>query len=271
MVKSILLHIHDDCGQAGRIAVALDLARAHQSHITCLQITPYNSYVVGDPFGGLYASSQLLDALQAREDEERRRIEHLLKAEGVSWDWEHIDGNVADALVSQARLADVLIVSRQEKGRDDAPPPLPIVADIAMHARAPVLVVPPGTAYFDAGGSVVIAWNGSIEAAHSLRLTLSFLRLAAEVNIIAVSNEESDFPSAAAGRYLARHGIASKLHEWPQEGRTIAQTLSDAAQQLAASSLVMGAYGHSRLRETVLGGVTRDLLSETSMPLLLAH
>lgn len=228
MVKSILLHIHDDCGEAGRIAVALDLARAHQSHITCLQITPYNSYVVGDPFGGLYASTQLLDALEAREDEERRRIEHLLKAEAVSWDWEHVDGNAVDALVSHGRLADVLIVSRQEKGRDDAPPPLPIVADVAIHARAPVLVVPPGTARFNADGPVVVAWNGSIEAAHSIRLTLSFLRLAAEVNIVAVSNEESDFPSAAAGRYLARHGIASKLHEWPQEGRTIAQTLSDA-------------------------------------------
>ncbi|WP_152542820.1 universal stress protein [Sphingobium sp. Ant17] len=116
-----------------------------------------------------------------------------------------------------------------------------------------------------------MAWNGSIEAAHSLRLTLSFLRVASEVHIVNISSDNNDFPPMDASRYLARHGIGSQLHEWPQEGCTIAQTLLDAAGELAASSLVMGAYGHSRLRETVLGGVTRDLLSDTSVPLLLAH
>ncbi|WP_152542818.1 hypothetical protein [Sphingobium sp. Ant17] len=135
-MKSILLHIHDDHGQTERLAVALDLARAHQSHITCVQVTPFNSYVVGDPFGGLYASSQLLEALQARDDEERERIEQRLKSEDISWDWEHADGNAADALVSRGRLADVLILSRQYKGQDDTPEPLPIVADVAIHARA---------------------------------------------------------------------------------------------------------------------------------------
>ena len=270
-MKSILLHIHDDHGQTERLAVALDLARAHQSHITCVQVTPFNSYVVGDPFGGLYASSQLLEALQARDDEERERIEQRLKSEDISWDWEHADGNAADALVSRGRLADVLILSRQNKGQDDTPEPLPIVADVAIHARAPVLVVPPGTTSFNASGPVVMAWNGSIEAAHSLRLTLSFLRVASEVHIVNISSDNNDFPPMDASRYLARHGIGSQLHEWPQEGCTIAQTLLDAAGELAASSLVMGAYGHSRLRETVLGGVTRDLLSDTSVPLLLAH
>lgn len=269
-MKSMLLHVHHDSGQEERLAVALDLARAHQAHITCVQVTPFNSYVIGDPFGGLYASSQLLGALQAHDAEERERIEHRLKNEGASWDWAHVDGNPADALVSCGRLADVLILSRQNKGQDDAAEPLPIVADVAVHARAPVLVVPPGTTCFIADNPVLIAWNGSIEAAHSLRLTLSFLRLATEVHIT-IASSGSDFPSTDASRYLARHGIASQLHEWPAEGRTIAQALSDAARDLGASSLVMGAYGHSRLRETVLGGVTRELLSDTSVPLLLAH
>ena len=205
------------------------------------------------------------------EDEERQRIEQRLKSEGISWDWEHADGNAADALVSRGRLADVLILSRQDKGRDDLPEPLPIVADVAIHARAPVLVVPPGATSFNADGPVVIAWNGSIEAAHSLRLALSFLRLATDVHIVTISSDNSDFPPTDASLYLARHGIASQLHEWPRQERTVAGALLDAARDLAASSLVMGAYGHTRLRETVLGGVTRDLLSDASVPLLLAH
>lgn len=269
-MKSILLHIHDDHGQAERLAVALDLARVHQAHITCVQVTPFNSYVVGDPFGGLFASLQLLETLQGRDEKERERIEQFLMAEGVSWDWQHVDGEAAHAVVSCGRLADLLILSRQDKGREGKSRPLPIVADVALHARAPVLIVPPGTTSFNAG-PVVIAWNGSIEAAHSLRLTLSFLRLATEIHIVTVPSDDGDVSPTDASRYLALHGICSQLHEWPQKGRTIAHALLDAARELAASSLVMGAYGHSRLRETVLGGVTRDLLSETSIPLLLAH
>ena len=271
MLKSILLHIHDDHAQDERLAVALDLARACQSHISCVQVTPFNSYIVGDPFGGLYASTTLLDALRTQEEEERVRVEQRLKSEDVTWDWSHGDGEAAHVLVSRGRLADVLILSREDKGRGDKPGPLPIVADVALHARAPILVVPPGTNGFRGDGPVVIAWNGSFEAAHSLRLTLSLLHMASEVHIVSVSDDAVDFPSTDASRYLARHGISSELHEWPRKGRSVARALSDAALELGASCLVMGAYGHSRLRETMLGGVTRELLTQTRVPLLMAH
>lgn len=270
-MKSILLHIHDDHAQDARLAVALDLARASQGHISCVQVTPFNTYIVGDPFGGLYASTTLLEALRTKEEEERARIERRLKNEDITWDWHHADGEPAHALVNRGRLADVVILSRADKGRNDKPGPLPIAADVAVHARAPILVVPPDSDRFRADGPVVIAWNGSPEAAHSLRLTLSLLHMASDVHIVSVSDDDIDFPSTDASRYLARHGISSELHEWPRKGRSVAQALSDAALELGASCLVMGAYGHSRLRETVLGGVTRELLAQTTVPLLLAH
>lgn len=265
-MKSILLHVHDDHAQDARLQVALDLARACQSHLSCVQATPFNRYVVGDAFGGFYAATTLPE-----EEQEQERIEQRLKGEDIPWDWYRGDQEPAHVLVSRGRLADVLILSRQDKGRGDKPAPLPIVADVAVHARAPVLVVPPETNGFRVDRPVAIAWNGSIEAAHSLRLSLSLLHLAAQVHIITVSDEELDFPSTDASRYLARHDIPSELHEWPRKGRSIAQSLSDAAIELDASCLIMGAYGHSRLRETVLGGVTRELLAETAVPLLLAH
>ncbi len=276
MVKSILVHIHDDYAQDARLAVALDLARACGAHLCCVQANPFTSYVLGDPWGGFYGSTTLLDALRTSADEQRARIEQRLKSEGVTWDWTYVPGEPAQVLVSCGRLADLLILSREEKGRaekgrEDKPAPLSIVSDVAIHARAPVLVVPPEADRFRADGPVVFAWNGSLEAAHSLRLTLSLLRLATEVHIVTVSDDEIGFPPTDASRYLSRHGISSELHEWPRKGRSIAQALSDAADELNAAYIVMGAYGHSRLRETVLGGATRDLLAGATVPLLLAH
>lgn len=221
--------------------------------------------------GGLYASPSLREAHRARLDEERSRIELRLKSEDVSWDWETIEGYVQNILVSCGRLADLLVLSRDDNESGQSPEPLPIAAGIVMHVRAPVLVVPPATVRFRADGPAVIAWNGSAEAAHSVRLALSFLSLSAEVHIVTVANDAGELSSARASRYLARHHIPSEVHEWPQTGSSIAETLLGAARDLGAGCLVMGTYGHSRLRETVLGGVTRDLLGRTSVPLLLAH
>lgn len=270
-MKSILLHIHDDHAQDARLAIALDLARAFQAHITCVQVSPFDSYIISDPLGGLFASTQLLDALEEREEHERTRLEQRLESEGVSWDWKHADGDTAQALISHGRLADILVVSRQDKDRDGQPGPLPVAADVVIHTRAPVLVVPPGGHRFRADSPVVIAWNGSPEAAHSLRLVLPLLRLAKEVHIVTVSDDDVDFPQTEARQYLGYHGIGSELHAWPRKGRRTAETLAEAARELQGAYIVMGAYGHSRLRETVVGGVTRDLLADATIPLLLAH
>lgn len=177
-MKSILLHIHQDHGQDERIAVALDLARAHRSHLTCVQTTPFNGYMFGDPFGGVYTSPAHIEAIRDRNDEQRTRVEQRLRHESVSWDWESWDGDPALALVNLGGLADIIVLSRAEGARDDKHAPLSLGGDVAIHARAPVLVVPPGTKNFRCDGPVVIAWNGSIEVAHSLRLAMPLLRMA---------------------------------------------------------------------------------------------
>ena len=270
-MKSILLHIHFDHAQDDRLAVAIDLARAHSGHIGCVQTTPLDTYVVFDPVGGGYPLIGLAEAVAESADAERQRIEARLKGEGVSWDWRAPHGDPAQVLVKCASLADVIVLSRDAAATEVMPGPAPIVADVAVHARPPVLVVAPGCRTFRSDAPIVIAWNGSIEAAHSLRLTLSILRQASNVHLIEVAENESLFPSTEACRYLARHGVSVELHNRPRGDRSIARTLLDAAAEFEPSCLVMGAYGHSRLREMILGGVTRELLAETTIPLLLAH
>src|SRR3546814_1585612 len=90
-------------------------------------------------------------------------------------------------------------------------------------------------------------------------------------DLVTVDEDADSFPATSASEYLSRHGIASELHEWPRNDRTVEDTLIQAIRGLDASYLIMGAYGRSRLRETLFGGVTKCLMSEAPVPLLVTH
>jgi nucleotide-binding universal stress UspA family protein len=223
---------------------------------------------MADPFGGVYALPSVIEHVAKADEAHRGKLEERLGREGISWNWLRYDGMPAQLIVDRSRLADLIVLSLSDN-RDDEP--LSIVADVAIHARAPVLAVPAEASGFDAGGTAVVAWNGALEAAHALRLALPMLAQADKVQIVTVAEDRTEFPSTDACEYLARHGIGSQLHEWPLEGRDVAEAVAGAAQALGGAYLVMGAYGHSRMREAVLGGVTRKLLRTSALPLLLGH
>nr|WP_153401146.1 universal stress protein [Polymorphobacter fuscus] len=265
-----MLHIHDDSEQAGRLQIAIDLARAADAHITCLQLVGLEPLGI-DPLGGFFGLSAMIETIHAHDHRFRQDLEARLRQEGVAWDWRCFDGAVIETLIAQSRLADVLVISQPVAGRQGADDPLPIVADVVLHNNAPVLVVPIGAKAFAANADAMLAWNGSAEAAHAMRLALPLLKRAACVHIVEVSDDRPGAPAADAALFLARHGIACEVHEWPAKGRRTAVALRHAATELDARYVVMGAYGHSRLRETVLGGVTRELIQSSTVPLLLAH
>ena len=270
-MKSVLLHINRDSGQESRLQATLDLVRAQEGHLTCLQVTPIQQYVAMDPFGGSFVLPANLNELRAEEAEERAAMEERLENEGVPWDWQHYNGDLVQTLLSASRLADVTVLTRTMAAPKEPGSPLPIAADVAVHARGPVLAVPPDLKSFDCCGRAVIAWNGSYEAAHALRSAVTLLQQAQEVNIVAVEEDDSGFPAVDASAYLSRHEIASELHQWTRGERTVEETLGKAVKELNGSYLVMGAYGRSRLRETLFGGVTKHLMAECDVPLLLAH
>jgi nucleotide-binding universal stress UspA family protein len=271
-MKTILLHIHQDAGQESRLQCALDLARATNGHVMCVQITPFEYFATGgDFYGSVNAFPVVLDAIREQEKAERDRIEAHLTHEDVSWDWRHFDGNSAYTLISESRLADVIILSQQNHGTKDGGDPLPVVAEVATHARAPIFVVPPHAKGFDPSGVAMIAWNGSPECAQAVRLALPLLQKSGAVHVVEVSDDTSGFPAIEAATYLARHGITCETHQRSDRGHVTSATLLRAARDLGAAYIVMGAYGHSRLRETILGGVTREMLSIGEAPLLLAH
>lgn len=270
-MKSVLLHANQDAGLESRLQAALDLVRQFDGHLTCLHTTPYEAFITGDPFGGVYALPVVVDQLKRLEDEQRARLDAKLANEGVAWDWLQIDGPSVQAMLDRSRLADLVVLSLAARGDDDEPA-LSLAATIAVHSRAPVLAVPEGTKGLDATGPAMVAWNGSPEVAHALRFALPMLRRASEVHVVTVTEEDCHpFPAVDGCRYLALHGVRSELREWPRNGRPVGEAILDAAASLGARYIVMGAYGHSRLREAVLGGVTRRMMRESPVPLLLGH
>ena len=268
-MKSVLLYANPDAGLESRLQAALDVTRLFEGHLTCLQVTPYDSFIMGDPFGGIYALPTMIEQVRRTADEHRERMEQRLRGEGVAWDWLRFDGAPAQLIVDRARLCDLIVLSLP--GDDRSAGVQDIAADVLVHARSPVLAVPSAGRGLDALGPAMIAWDGSLEASHALRLTLPMLKQASAVHVVTIAQGHREFPATDASHYLARHGISSELHEKAAAGRSTAAALLAAAVSLSAAWLVMGAYGHTRLREAMLGGATRDMLHTSNVPLLLAH
>ena len=269
-MKSMLLYANRDPGLEARLQAALDATRRFDGHLTCLLVTPQDAFILGDPFGGVYALPTVVDQVRKVAEDQREALEARLAGEGVQWECLRFDGAPAQVIVDRARLADLVVLSLPGSGRD-ASATHEITADVLVHARAPTLAMPQQGRSFDAGAPAMVAWDGSRESSHALRLTLPVLRCAAAVHVVTVADGHTEFPATDACRYLARHGIEPELAEWPRKGRSIAAALVDAAERAGAGYMVMGAYGHTRLREAVLGGTTREMLHESRLPLLLAH
>lgn len=271
-MKSVLLHIHEDHGAESRLQAACDLARASGAHIHCVQVTAVPDFVAADMYGGASMAPAMMAELYDIDEKARTRIEDRLRREGVSWDWRHVEGDVVHGLLSAATLTDGMIVTLPAGPRKEFADPLHLAADLALAGRVPVIAVPQAAKSFPVTGRAVVAWEGSQEASAALRLSVPLLKLAEEVHVVTVEEAgKYPFPATDAPEYLARHGIKCQFHTWPQDGRTVEAALKAAIGVLKPDWMVMGAFGHSRLREMVFGGVTRALLREVHVPLLLAH
>jgi nucleotide-binding universal stress UspA family protein len=270
-MKSLLLHIQDDPGLEARLQAALAIARANDGHLSCLHVTPINLYIASDGITGAYMMPDFAKHLDEIEAKMRARIEAHLKSEDVSWDYEHVDGDPAQTLISHSALADLIILGRSEH-RESHYPPLSLIGDVLQNTRTPILVQPHDMNNFDPHGPAVVAWNGSFEAANAIRSALPLLQRASAVHIVTLEEaKEHMLPSLAASTYLSRHGISSELHARPVTDMPVDKAIRETAEVMGAGYIVMGGYGHSRAREFLFGGVTRSLLKESPIPLLMAH
>jgi len=272
-MKTILLHIDSDNCMDARLQVAMDIARACNGHITCLQAVSYEVFAPGDFYGSAMAAA--LPRIKEAAENLRAKIEGDLANEDVSFEWRFLYGMAESRLLEQSALHDVIVVGPHDVGEEGARGPSGMAGELALKAPAPVLVVPGDWNRMDVSAPALIAWNGSSEACVAMRAALPLLKCASKTFIasIAEDNEKMrfDFPATEAAMYLSRHGIEAEIVDIPRGDGKVSDTLMSAAKMRECGVFVMGAYGHSRLSEMLLGGVTRRVLSDPQMPILMAH
>ena len=272
-MKSILVHANDDTAMEARMQAALDIARATNGHITFLQSVSYEVFAPGDFYGSAMAAA--LPVIKQAAEEFRAATEADLANEDANWEWKFRYGMAESRLLEQSALHDLIIVGPNDVGEDGAQRPSSMVGELTLKAPTPVLVVPADTKRLDVRAPMLVAWNGSSEACVALRAAVPMLAMASNVYLAWVSepNDKNryDFRPDEAAEYLSRHGIKTEIVEIPRGEAKISDTLFSAAQMRECSMMVMGAYGHSRLAEMLLGGVTRRSLTDPQLPIFLAH
>lgn len=260
-MRSILVHGDRSPALDDRIRTGLALARAVEGHLTVLVDTPITRYVAMDPMGGSYIASAAMEQALAEDDRQAAKIEARLASEDCSFDVARSEAEPAEALIDAARLADLVILSRSTG----------LAGELALGSRCPVLVLRDGEALPQPIGKACVAWDGGNEAAAALRGAIPLLQRCDAVEVLTVTEKPGGFPAAEALRYLRQHGIEAQPHELQRSGST-EQTLAAAVAQSGCRLLVLGAYGRSRMREFLFGGVTRHFLEDPAAPsLLMAH
>ncbi|MDF0487550.1 universal stress protein [Sphingomonas sp. H39-1-10] len=262
-MKNILLLIHSDRGQDGRLQVALDLCRTIDGHVTCLDIgggpaTDTDGYRDGGERGGLLTA----------ETSARSAVEARLAGEDISWDWIDARRDIATSLRGAAALADVIVVQR-ELGDFAYPEMHGAGADLIVRSGKPVLAVPAECRGLDRD-AVLLAWDGSRCAACALRAAVPLLRRTRRVTIVEVQDGSiTTTPAEDAAEYLSRYGIWAEIRrvDAPRAGPALLAEASSGAFGYA----VMGGYGHLRLVEAAFGNATREMLGQSPIPVFLAH
>jgi nucleotide-binding universal stress UspA family protein len=259
---SVLLNIVADEGHESRLQVALALVQSQGGHITCVQAigtTP----VAPDPSAAESEAETIIDMEEAAK-QFQQTVEAALETAGVQWSWLRAYGDPATILIERARLADVVILSAENSW--------PPISSVALHSRAPILAVPKPEPNFDTDRSALIAWNGSAPAADAVRGAMPMLNHMDLVQIVTIDDEGEALPASLVQEYLHEHSICSDVH-WRSSGagEPVADALIKQSEELGSGMIVAGAFGHNRIREMLLGSVTRDLLKKSPVPLLLAH
>jgi nucleotide-binding universal stress UspA family protein len=270
-MKSVLLYIADDTGLEARLQAALDLTRSLNGHLHCLRANPYNPQMAFDGVTGMSVMYDISKLSRELDEKLRAEIEKRLADEDVSWDYREENADPSRGLSRSSALVDIIVLS-SASGDKNAAMPLGILGDVLFNATAPVVVQPDNVKKFDACGPALVAWNGSFEAGNALRAAVPLLKMASDVHILTIEEDKDhDLPQLAASEYLAYHGIKSEVHGRPTGDIPVDEVLLTEATNVQAEYIVMGAYGHSRAREYLFGGVTRNLFKSCPIPLVVSH
>jgi nucleotide-binding universal stress UspA family protein len=275
--KDLLVVLDTSRSCAGRLEMATTLASRFGAHLTGLYTSP-------PPQVPAMIESQLtpeLVELQMRTlSEATARVNDLFKRRGegpgFTSEWRAREGEAGEVATLHARYSDVAIVGQADPESDDLGSTGDLPERVVLGSGRPVLVVPYAGTFTTIGQRVLVAWNASREATRAVNDAMPLLGGASKVTVLAINprgglHGHGEVPGADLALHLARHGVRAEASALKSNDVDVGALLLSQAADLGADLIVMGAYGHSRLREVVLGGATREILRSMTVPVFLSH
>ena len=275
-IKDIL--VQADCLDAfeSRLHYAIALAKTNDAHLTALYVAPrYNipAYVGISVDPGIIQATDELEWDQARAAQ--RLFEKITATEQLSVEWRVEEGDSVGHFNTHGRYFDLVVLGQADPAWDDDLF-TGITGELVISLGRPALVVPYAGAPAKAAKRILVAWDGSHSAARAINDAMPFLKSADMVEVISITSakislDEGDVPAADISLHLARHGVNAIAQGFHAKDISNGALILSHASDLGADLLVTGAYGHSRFRELLLGGVTHHLLKHMTLPVLMSH
>jgi len=285
-IRKLLLPLTGTAAGEAALTTALMVARMWDAHLTALHVRVDSRDVA--PLAGEGLSGAMIEEMMSATEKEstdrsnavRSMFDRFVAAHGVvvaephfrtgaTADFASITGREEDLVAQLARLADLTVVPSPEAGDD-------VSSSDALHAvlfdsGRPVLISPQKAAS-TVGTRICVAWNGTAESAAAVQAAIPWMQRAEAVRVLSADEYQRRGPGAAelAG-YLALHGIRPEVAQFRPMERDVGRGVLTAAKEFGADMLAMGAYSHSRLRQLILGGVTRHVLEHATLPVLMAR
>jgi len=286
-IKTILVPLDGSDSSRNALQTSIAMARDCDAHLNVVHVraNPKDAVpLLGEGMSGAVIEDIIVAAEKEAVERARRAREifdEVCAAESVTWvdgpsatvgptaTWIEETGREDEIVALRGRLADMIVVSRPTS-ESAVSATMTLNAALVETGRGVLVVPPSGATTF--GKRVAISWNGSSEAARAVAASMGLIEGAEKVLILSINGD--DAPSNVAAQlsdYLAWHGVSAEIETAPVSESQVGETVLKKSCDWNADLLIMGAYTHSRLRQLIFGGVTRHVLAEATLPVVMVH
>jgi nucleotide-binding universal stress UspA family protein len=281
--QDVLLIVDNSKACATRLDVAVQVASQFGAHLTGLFVKEpphFPAWAQSEGQAYLRPASGYMEMQRQAWREAALAAQRLFhsRAEvaGITTEWREREGDAAEIGSLHARYADLVIVGQMELALPAGHPARALPERLLLAVGRPILVVPYAGIFRTLGERVLVAWNASREATRAVNDALPLLRQASQVSVLVINPQggvsgDGDVPGADLALHLSRHGVNAEASWIQADDIDVAAMLLSRASDFQADLIVMGGYGHSRVREIALGGATRAILQAMTVPTLMSH
>jgi len=270
----VLIHLRRTDEPTPAVHVGLALAKRLRAWTSGLHVVAIAPAAFASPEAvalQVHEADEMVDEAKVREHWWLAQLE----ARGLEGEWLVSQGDTVEVICHAARWSDLVVVERPQLN-PDAPTGWGLVSRTVFGSAAPVVVVPDSVKHECTGARIVVAWNASREAIRAIRGAMPLLARAERVLVLEGEPVENPFglrylPKLDLRAWLARHDVNAEFRAFKPAAKERGAALLETAHAESADLIVMGAWGHSRITELVLGGTTRYLFQSSDLPLLVAH